>query len=326
MKLSEITGIIGRDDELKQLTAALEKQRPTVLIGREGIGKRTLLTATAKIAEKKNIEYAWIRAGNAKHVFLDFAQDCHKIFGLSLPPDVWEMLPKQTRDRARRRGCLDWQDLHRPLSRLTIPAMGEVLILSLKNAPIERRLTVFIEDIFTPPTQRAIFEQLFKTAHVIAAVDSKNSLKTQLKPLLNQFQAELDIKPLSMDSCKGIALEWLELNEQRVRFATDRARNRFISHVAQNSNGIPLAIELLLEQATTADEIDLKQVREFAHESGVQYFDMTPLIFIGVIFFGSLRYISRGVDNAELMVLSGVASTLIVGFFYFMRYLKPQYR
>jgi MoxR-like ATPase len=38
MKLSDITGIIGRNDELKQLTAALEKQRPTVLIGREGIG------------------------------------------------------------------------------------------------------------------------------------------------------------------------------------------------------------------------------------------------------------------------------------------------
>jgi energy-coupling factor transporter ATP-binding protein EcfA2 len=323
MRLSAITGIVGRDAELGQLSTALEKQRPTVLIGREGIGKRTLLNAAATIADEQHLPHAWIRSGNAKHVLLEFAQECHVLFGLSLPVDVFQALPKQTKDRAQRQGFLEWKDLYRPLSRLTIPKLSDVLILSLRQAPLQKRLTVLIEDINTPPTQRALFEELFKVAHVVAAVDSKCVLKNQLKPILHQFQTELEVRPLSIDSCKEIAHHWLVANAQRVRFKNDRAQRRFITHIAQNSNGVPLAIELLLEQATTADEIDLKQVREFAHESGVQYFDMTPLVFLVAIFFFALRYVSRGVDSTEMMVLSGVMSSIIIGFFYFMRYLRP---
>ncbi len=322
MRLSEITGIIGRDEELKQLSLSLDKQRHSVLVGKEGIGKRTLLNATAELAKTKKIPFAWIRSGNAKQVLLDFAQECHELFGLNLPAEVWQTLPKQTRDRAQRKGCLKWQDLHRPLSRLTVSALGEVLSLSLKNAT--QRITIFIENIYAPPTQRDIFEQLFKVANVIAVVDSKDVLRTQLQPILHQFQLQIEVKPLSIESCKVIANKWLSVNEQRVRFATERAKNSFISHIAQNSNGIPLAIELLLEQATTADEINLKEVREFAHEAGVQYFDMTPLIFFAFLFFAAMRYVSRGVDSTEMMVLSGVASTFIIGFFYIMRHLKPQ--
>jgi energy-coupling factor transporter ATP-binding protein EcfA2 len=321
MRLANISGIVGRDEELKQLALSLEKNRPIVLIGREGIGKRTLLNAAAEIAAKINRPHAWIRTGNAKHVLLDFAQECHALFGLTIPIDIYQSLPTQTRDRVHRKGFLDWKDLHRPLSRITIPKLGEMLLLSLKNS--EKRLTVFIENIDVPPTQRTIFEQLFKYAHVVAAVDSKSVLKNQLKPTLHQFQTQLEMKPLSIDSCKTIAEIWLGINEQQVRFASERAKKKFITHIAQNSNGVPLAIELLLEQATTSDEIGLKEVREFAHETGVQYFDMTPLVFLILIFFFALRYVSRGIDSTEMMVLSGVMSSLIIGFFYFMRYLRP---
>mgnify|MGYP000420437697 CR=1 FL=1 len=61
------------------------------------------------------------------------------------------------------------------------------------------------------------------------------------------------------------------------------------------------------------DEITPARARAFQHEAAAQYLDLTPLLIVGLVVFIALRYVSRGIGEVELLVLSGVATAIFLG-------------
>jgi hypothetical protein len=49
------------------------------------------------------------------------------------------------------------------------------------------------------------------------------------------------------------------------------------------------------------------------------YWDMTPLLILGSIGLMAARYVSRGIGETELLVLSGVGSALFWGLVFLVR-------
>lgn len=90
----------------------------------------------------------------------------------------------------------------------------------------------------------------------------------------------------------------------------------------QESGGVPLAIRGLLEHASKHPEIDCKDLRSYQHDAGVRYLDMTPALVLIIIGFIAMRYVSRGMGEMEMLVLSGVASVLFYGVSILIRRLR----
>ena len=90
-------------------------------------------------------------------------------------------------------------------------------------------------------------------------------------------------------------------------------RERFILAVCRDAAGVPAAIAGMLEAATHDREVTRERLRGYQHEAAAVYWDMTPLLSIAVIAFMAMRYVSRGIGETELLVLSGVGSALFWG-------------
>ena len=107
-----------------------------------------------------------------------------------------------------------------------------------------------------------------------------------------------------------------------IRFTSDRVREAFLRAVEQDSGGVPAAIEGMLLSATNDGEVTPASIRAYRHEAGTRYLDMTPALVLVVIGFMAMRYVSRGIGEVELLVMSGVASALFYGLTLMLRRLS----
>jgi hypothetical protein len=127
----------------------------------------------------------------------------------------------------------------------------------------------------------------------------------------------MELKPLPLEHCAEIVKRWLV--HSPIRFTDERTRDKFVRHVARDSGGIPTAIAGMLDAANTFEEISPARARAIRrHDAASNYVDMTPVVMILLVGFLALRYISRGVGEIELLVLSGVATALFMGIKFFM--------
>lgn len=174
-----------------------------------------------------------------------------------------------------------------------------------------------------PPTQVEFLAKLFGATQIVAAVDNKNK-RASIKRLLWSFQTRIDLRPLDLKASEQIAQDWLTKN--LIRFSDERVKKRFVRHVAQDSGGVSEAIAGMLAHAATEDEITPAKANQFSHEVSETYLDMTPFLLIGVIVLMAMRYISHGLLETELMVLSGTGSALFFGVLFLLRALKDKTR
>ena len=314
--------MVGRDYELIQLNSCLEKGKHTLILAPKGLGKKTLLHYTRLLAADMDYPHTWIEDGHtARNTLNLLAKSCHESFGLTLPRAVFAQFPPQTQSRFRRQGHIGWPDLSRPLGqRVTTAELGNIIVNSLRQAPLERKFFIFIENLKTTPTVAKFYQQLFQCSCVFAALDTADQYRAHIQPLTYNFMEKIELRPLSIESGREIAESWL-LNHE-LRFTSEQARKAFVQHIARDSGGIPAAIMGMLEDAQTLPEISSSKVRALSHDSAVQYFDMSYVLFGVLVGFMALRYVSRGIGETELMMLSGVGSAVMVGFFYVMRFLR----
>jgi hypothetical protein len=98
-----------------------------------------------------------------------------------------------------------------------------------------------------------------------------------------------------------------------------RVRQAFVRAVVQDSGGVPAAIAGMLQAAGNDGEVTPASIRAYRHEAGTRYLDMTPALVLLVIGFMAMRYVSRGIGQVELLVMSGVGSALFYGLTFFLR-------
>lgn len=286
------------------------------MTGRAGIGKTAFLRhLVARLAETAgNPPVILVPAGTTKHVLQETARQVHAHVGLAIPAP---QLPPRILARAQRQGWLPWEQIARTVYRLPVVDTVDILVASLRR----RQLRVFFETLEVPPSQAELFARLIDAAQVVAALDDSNR-RVRIDRLLWRFPERLALRPLPLPECTAIIEQWLV--HHPLRFASDRTRARFVRHVAMASGGVPAAIRGMLEAASAEPEITPAKARSFQHEAAAHYFDMTPLAVILLVAFLALRYIARGLGDAELLVLSGVATAIFIGLRFFMHRLRAQ--
>lgn len=303
--MEEITGFIGRDAELSQCGEWLDKGYSILIKGRHGIGKRTLIR---KLYDKCNSEDSdclpiWASATTGKAMMLDIAEQMYLHCPLLIPES---MVPKAHKAAANQSGKVRWEWVKRSLSRAPVAEIAEVLIRSFRECPA----VVFIETLEVPPTVADFYLDLAKVTQLVATHEDNNR-RVRIQRLLWDFEKTLELKPLSSLHTLTVTNNWI--GKKELQFVNDKCRKSFTRYVQQESGGVPLAIRGLIDHASKSEIIDCKALRAFRHDAGVRYLDMTPVVIIVIIGFMAMRYVSRGVGEVELLVMSGVASAFFYG-------------
>jgi hypothetical protein len=180
----------------------------------------------------------------------------------------------------------------------------------------ERNVILFTETLEVPPTQAAMLHELAEVCQLAAAMEEDNR-RVRILRLLWSFQLTLELGPLSKAETRTLVERWLE--QRPIEFATPSLKERFIAALVQDSAGVPAAIEGMLQSASNDREVTPARLREYRHEAAAVYWDMTPLLILGSIGFMAARYVSRGIGETELLVLSGVGSALFWGVVFLVR-------
>jgi len=303
-------GIVGRARETDGALTAIAKGANVLVTGRAGVGKSAFLQDLyERLSDRRDANrLLWAPSGTTKHVLTELARQIHGASGLLMPESH---LPPRNLARAKRLGSLPWNDVARTMRRLPIPEAQEVIADSLRG----RGYLVMIDSLEVPPSQAALFAEMIGSAQTVACMDDDNR-RTRIDRLLWRFSERIELKPLPLADCETIIERWLA--DHPLRFTGAGTRRRFVRHVARASHGVPAAIREMLHAAGQEQEITPAKARGFEHEAGIRYLDMTPAIVIGLVGFIALRYISRGIGEVEMLVLSGVASAVFMGLRYFM--------
>ncbi|WP_200258370.1 AAA family ATPase [Halorhodospira neutriphila] len=302
--MDEVTGLVGRDRELSAARETLGKGANLLVTGAAGIGKSALLRALYReLGEQRPC--LWVHEGSAKEQAYELALQAHQQVGLVVPE---RLIPHRFLGRARREG-VHWHWIQRSVRRM--PARECVALVADSLARAEPPALVFFESLELPPAQADQLAAVLEAAQVAAAMDRTNR-RERIRRLLWRFpeRERLELRPLPGEAARAIAERWLA--HYPVRFEPPRVRAAFLRAVVQDSGGVPAAIEGMLEQAASEPAVTRAKVRAFAHEAGVRYLDMTPVVVLGVAAIMAARYIARGVGSRELYVLAGVGMGLAV--------------
>ena len=308
--MDETTGFIGRARETERARELIRRRGNVLVHGRPGVGKsaflRNLFANFTRMGGAPPLVF--VPSGTTKQALLDTARQIHEQAGLALPV---ALLPPRHVSRARRGIPLAWDDLVRTLRRLPVSEVVDIWVSAFQR----QRFLVFFDSVEMPPSQADYFAHVCEHAQVVAAKRDDNR-RVRIDRVLWRFPSRIELKPLPLEDCSLIAGRWLA--EHPIRFSDDKTRKRFVRHVAQDSDGVPAAILGMLEAAAAEETITPAKARSFQHEAGVRYMDMTPVIIVGFIVFAAMRFMSRGMSDTELYVISGIASVVFIGLRFFM--------
>ncbi|MCP4468827.1 MAG: ATP-binding protein [Halieaceae bacterium] len=300
--MEAITGFVGRSEQIAEAVLALRSGNSLVVKGRAGIGKSSFLRQL-HLQLSSEAPCFWLPDTNGKAAVFDLAEQVHDRLSLKVPE---RFIPDRYRGRAHQSGIVQWEWIKRSISRAPARDTADLVMVSLRD----REGIVFLESLEVPPTQAEFYHGLAEVAQIAAAMDQDNR-RVRIQRLLWRFQKSIELKPLTREQSRELALRWLV--KRPIRFTSNRVREAFLRAVEQDSGGVPAAIEGMLLSATNDGEVTPVSIRAYRHEAGTSYLDMTPALVIAVIGFMAMRYVSRGIGEVELLVMSGVASALFYG-------------
>ncbi len=309
--MEAVTGFVGRSDQIVEALVILRSGNSLIVKGQAGIGKSAFLR---RIHDRLGSEAPcfWLADTNSKAAVFDLAEQVHNRLSLKIPE---RFIPGRYRARASKTGIVEWEWIKRALSRAPIRETADLILASLRD----RNAIVFLESLEVPPTQAELYHDLADVAQLAGAMDQDNR-RVRIQRLLWRFQKTIELKPLTREQSRELAVRWLE--KRPIRFTSVSVREAFLRAVEQDSGGVPAAVEGMLLSATNDGEVSPSSIRTYRHEAGTRYLDMTPVIVLVVMGFMAMRYVSRGIGEVELLVLSGVASALFYGLAIMLRRLS----
>jgi hypothetical protein len=312
--VENITGFIGRDREVKAILEAMTAGGNVLVKGRPGVGKSAVIRRAFEVAKEKGAFCVLVEDGNTKAMALSLMEQLHKAVGLVVPGEI---IGPRLKAKARREGGLEWNDLARTLLRLPVMDAANIIVATMHK----QLVWVFVEGLEVGPQKADLFMRMIEAGLMAAAIDDSNK-RTRISKMAWRFQTIVELKPLTLEQSAQITRNWLE--QRPIRFSDERTRERFINHVARDSGGIPAAIRGMLEAASMEEEVTPAKARAFNHEAGMTYLDMTPLIVIALVVAIAARYVSRGLGDTDMLVLSGVATALFMGLRFFMYQMRAR--
>lgn len=273
--------LVGRSKEVNQIRDLVRKKRHPLVVGPVGIGKTHLLH--------------WLAGSLPKAICIGCLTP--------LKPALLAGL-KQLKDQKALRVAgidaeyLDWQEVAKKLSRLTISDLAGVLVDNLRD----KGYVLLLDELDRlTPTSIPIVERLLEVGTVVGATSALTQGQEQL---WWQFQT-IELPPFSRDEAR--TLLWRLVDGSRVR---DRAL--FETKILAQANGNPLAIRQMAESVANEDEVDEQVIRRLSHPAGAKYVDLSlGLLGIGVAVVAT-RFIALGLNDTDLYILAGIGSAAFI--------------
>ena len=281
---------IGRDPEIRTLSANIDHHHPTLIIGDHGTGKTALLeVVTELLTPERNIVTI-----ERLTPFGTFLRDLYS--------RLWEkgLLPEQTSDLPA--DLKRWGREH-PNN----DAKARSLLAHLDARP---DTVVVIDDAGgVTPSNRPHLEQLVDTVTVVAAVHPNALAKRGTKRFWKRFD-ELKLGPLS----RGESEQLLEQLVERYGVTADEP-DIYRRKVLELAQGNPFELTRLVkyhgaEAIVNTDDLDsYGQTFVERDERGVV---LAPLLLVAGAAGIAMRYIARAQGDLDLYVLGGISIALFI--------------
>ena len=284
-----------------RLASAIDKEHHTVVSGRSGIGKSALLINSA-VSLSSDFLALQLLPVTIRQALLQAAEQLHGSTGLRLQAST---LPPKVASKARMGHKLTWDDIRKSVIRFTVGELLSTIIRTVQS----HKCVVFVDSLEVPPSYFDALEQLAEHATIIAAMDSDNR-RNRAVAFVAKFPVKIELKPLPLDESEHLIREHFQAHP--MRFTDRKTEALFVRRVAQEGRGVPGAIIGLLNAAAGEDRITPAKVRMIQSEAAIQYLDMTPALVILLAGVMALRYIGRGIGETELVVISGVGTSLFI--------------
>lgn len=298
--------ILGRDPELAQIMASLNKKQSVVIIGGQGLGKSYLLKAISqKIKngegrmknEGKNFPPASILHSPSSNLTTAKPQTVRLVF-IDKPAPIKLMLSKIAQ-------ALELELPARPNAEILLER-----IITYAQSQAQNPIILIIDNLDKlHKTDLDVLLKLLESCTLLMAIEEKTP---RLKPLWGKIK-EVTLEPLSEEACRDL-IKYLTQNLSISDYQMLETR------LLNLANGSPGALVDMTKQLSYKPVVNRNVVRDLSYESTTCYRDWTAAVFVlwGVIV--SFRFIALGTHSFEGYILAGLGtSILLVARFFLFR-------
>ena len=296
--MRHITGMIGREELIEKITREARKGRHLLLTGPAGIGKSTILEAVIdRLIVRRDLIVLHVNEHQAKGQFLEIARGLLES-GLLKPSALELDASLDDLDPA----AIEWAKIKRSVNRLSIRDLTAAIIPAIHAH--KGRVLIAVDDLtMVTPTLVAFWLAILDAAQLITCAHEKRKNVSRLWWKL----AEIEIAPLSVDSARAIAQEYMTQTGMLVESPA-----LFIAHVVQQANGNPQALADLLADSSKERVVDKQRIREMRHAAGVRYLDFTPVMIVALASIIGARYLAIGTGDTELYIFAGMLAAVVI--------------
>ncbi len=332
--MQRVTGLIGRDELVKQIVREIKKGKHVVLTGSVGIGKSVVLEAALKIIEPRPSEWrqfnlieeesgplvddippllAPTSSNNTVLVYIldhqakgQFVQMTKRLLetGILKPSSI--DLAKELDELPPAR--IEWRKIRRQVNRMSIRDLSGAIIPAIYS--YEGKVLIAVDDMTRlTPTQQAFWLAIFEHAQVVCCASER---KSGLRKLWWKMKV-IEVPRLVPDDTKAIVKEYIAQKGVMIE-----SPDLYVSHVVKQAGGNPQAIHDMVDESSKERVVDKRQIREMRHQAGVRYLDFTPVMIVTGALVVATRYIAIGLGDKSLYIMAGIGAALFLSIRFFM--------
>ena len=317
---------VGRQEELRQLQAHVDKGIDTLLVGSVGVGKSLLLEllegdhviriksltparqAIMTIAEELHRK-GDLKAASAGESEAEEDRACLPAEQGEAPQPAGENETQDERSEEDQQATgstpdLDFEAIKKLHTRTSVAGWTQMVIDSVQKD----QYTLVIDDLsdLTTSTGRLI-DKLADPFLIVAAL---HEVKKAHEKHFWKFE-RIEVGNLSSADARTLirqASAGAEIEDARM----------FETHLLAKTAGNPRAILESVARLKKEPAVTRNAVRELTHSGAQSQIDMTPIIIVPVLCLVVLRFVGRGMDNMDFYLLAGIGSALAMFVRYFL--------
>jgi len=266
------------DTIMKELNAA----RSVLLCGEVGTGKSYTLGHVAQaLPNAVYLEKLPLR----KQFFLDMAARLHRDGALMGELDKYNLFP-------------DFDDVRKPLARMTLDALAEAIMPSCKNY-------IIVIDHLQRGTEKSVIEVVkpLLDAGVVLLIGAAVDADKHLKHVRNRCVC-LDMPPMSRE--EAVVMLWSLVN--KADYPQSSALESKVLNLYAGKPGV--VADLAAQMVGTAGA--MQDVRNISHSDSEPMNITWPVFFIVLGVAAVLRFTSRQLDDPTIYVIAGTAYVLMM--------------
>jgi hypothetical protein len=191
----------------------------------------------------------------------------------------------------------EWKDIKRKVQRLRNRDLAGITLKSVRG----KDYIIILDHLErVTPTTKSIVEVFLDRACLIGSFSGyPKEVGSNLRKLWWRFH-KIEIKNLSTKEANAL----IDYYFDKYNILSEDPK-KYKRQILRVSKGNPLAIKDICYTGSIEKYVDRKHIRALDHEAGTRYFDVTPVLILGVCMFVMLRFFALGVNDMDTYVFAG---------------------